>query len=465
MLQTFRRALWALAMGGVVISTMGFSLRGPFDTWQTADIGYDPTGTDNGGPMNLNEGYRWNVKTITYGMDASFLHYFGPQGSNAIVQAMETFNRLPPFSKMSADLSEFPLDTMKANYVATSLGIIDVKSMVMGFVLAELGVAPSERYVWTLRGRVALNPGPGFQYLVIQRNFDPVRFVPSPYVNNVLYTYAIVDPIALTAGSFADAVEVPLDPDALHPFSAVSSMDGLLTADSYQQFNTGNFYTGLTRDDIAGLRYLYRKAKENSYMETLIPGATNGLTAGGGAAWTPATGSNVLVSTALRTGVDKIEFKYVGNDSVFGGFTPRTNSFIDSYYTNNFKTVKQGLQRVISAPDILFSAADLGLGTGGTPFTLSRTTAAGSNWVNNAAINTQGPGPTAGPGQINPTMTLTFNKVGNFIVNQSFDFLDQANSSIGWVWGSYDGTTNAPVIYPIGTTIQDREMMVFTSPQ
>lgn len=462
MFRILKRALMVLAVVGTGGSVSAFSLRGPLDTWQTAAIGYNPLGTDSGGPMNLGEGYRWNLRTITYGFDSSFMHYFGASGSNAIVQAMDTFNKLPPFSKMSADLSEFPFDTVKVNQVAESLGILDLKSVAMGLVLGELGVASSERYTWTLRDRRPLAPPPGFQYLVIQRNFDPVRFVPSPYVNNILYTYGVIDPIPIQGGSYADAIEIPLDPDALHPFSAVSSIDSIIAADALQLFNVGSFFTGLTRDDVGALRYLYIRSKNNSYVETLVAGATNGLASSGGSPWGTVSGSNVLVNVALRTGIDKLQFKLFRADSVFSGFPTVTNTFTDTYFTNNFKQVKQSFQRVVNLPDILFAAGDLGLDSGGNPIIEGRTLADG-NWTNNAALNSVIL--TAGPGQINGGIVITFSKLGPYIFNQTSAFLDQANTAgIGLVWGSFDGTTNAPTIYPVGTTIQDREQMVFFNP-
>lgn len=472
MKQLVQRTVLALAIAGAVNTASAYSLLGPLDTtFQTADIGYDPLGIDSGGPMNYGEGYRWTIHTIYYGFDASFMHYFGAQGSNAIVQAMNILNDLRPFSKMKPDLSEFPTDTMKANYVAASLGIWDLKSSALAAVLEEFGLTSPERYVWCLRDRRPLTTPPGFQYLVIMRNFDAVTGTYSPYVNDVLYTYAIVDPIPIfPSGSYADAVEIPLDPGVDRPFTAVISAADLLLGDQYQALGSGNFFTGLTRDDVAGLRSLYVKSKANSYIENLVPGSTNllgGGGGGGGSPWGPVSGSNVLVSTALRTGVDKFLFKAAKNDSVYGNFVVFTNTFTDKYYTNNFRVVKQRVDRVMNYPDILFTAADLGLNAGGNPILWTRSLATGgSNYVNNAALNTQlGSGPTAGPGEIDPPVIIAFSKLGPYIFNQSYSFLDQANSAgNGFVWGSFDGTTNLPIVYPVGTTIQDVEQRIFYGP-
>jgi hypothetical protein len=153
---------------------------------------------------------------------------------------------------------------------------------------------------------------------------------------------------------------------------------------------------------------------------------------------------------------------------VFGGFPTTIVNYKDSYVTNSngkSKIVTQNTQRVLTQPDILFSAADLGVTAAGEPIPISYARTSTAGWVNNAALNTQpgGNGPTAGPGVIQPQVVITFNKVGPFIINSSgtgIFFLDQATGSAGFVWGSFDGTTNPPIVYPNGTSIQDLQQQV-----
>ena len=61
-----------------------FSLLGPFPAWQLAaysglQLDYNQP-DDIGGPMRVNEGYRWNIPVIYYAFDQSFINYFGPNG-------------------------------------------------------------------------------------------------------------------------------------------------------------------------------------------------------------------------------------------------------------------------------------------------------------------------------------------------------------------------------------------------
>ena len=462
MLRHLQNTLLALLIAGAVPSAQAFSLLGPYEAYQVSEIGYNPFGFDIGGPMNLGEEYRWNIKTITYGFDESFLNYFGQEGVDAINQAIAIVNNLPAFSAMSSNLVEFPMDTRRSNYRASALGLMDLKSAALGLLMEEMGLASPERYVWALRDRRVINDIP--RYTVIKRNFDPITWAPSSYVNGVLYTYAIV---VISTQPGWDAVEVPVDPLAFG-FSAVASdIDSLITTSanggsSGPGLGFGEFYAGLTRDDVGGLRYLYRPNNYN--VEDLIPGTTASIT--GGSPWWPAgtTSSNLTaVGVAPRPGVDHLTFVRGQYDSLIGNFITLTNQYQDTYVTNS--TLKtQVTERILTQPDLLFSAEDLGLDVGGYPIFVRRTFAGAPAWVDNNALN--GQAALAGPGVIDGQIVLSFNKVGPF--NRNFGpfpdgqaFLDEANArGNGFLWGSFDGSTNAPVVYPIGSSIQELEQQV-----
>jgi hypothetical protein len=83
----------------------------------------------------------------------------------------------------------------------------------------------------------------------------------------------------------------------------------------------------------------------------------------------------------------------------------------------------------------------------------------------------------AGPGTINPSVDFTYNKVGDMYLNGSlvayglntnaFDGFNENTVSTPFVfWGSFDATTNTPVVYPSGTSIQnlEYEMLIQVSP-
>ena len=165
--------------------------------------------------------------------------------------------------------------------------------------------------------------------------------------------------------------------------------------------------------------------------------------------------------------MDKFKLIKVKYDSLLGQFVSAVlDGYTDTILTNGAH-VSQSLLRIINTPDILFTAADLygNSDTANTFLRLSRSDPT-TTWTNNAAIN-QVPNtapqstPNAGPGIIPPGVVIAFNNAGPMIWDGyfgPFQFLDEANpASQSPIWGSFDGTTNAPVIYPNNISIEDIE--------
>src|SRR5579871_2750136 len=249
-------------------SLFGFSLIGPqvVDAFQIVDIGYFESipastfenlggGHDLGAPKNLGEGYRWNVRTLYYAYDGSFIDYFGSNGIVAVDKAFTQYNGLTNLTSYSLGLTEFPLNSSRINFQAQQLGLIDLKSMTMSLIIQQLGLAQPERWTWCLHDRF-LPPGnvcPAYEYTIIQRNFDPITQVYSSYVNGILYDFEVLELCGLPGNPYApllaDAIE--LDPDG----SMLANGYGAIAAGNSSQI-AGQFYTTFTRDDIGGLRYL-----------------------------------------------------------------------------------------------------------------------------------------------------------------------------------------------------------------
>jgi hypothetical protein len=105
----------------------------------------------------------------------------------------------------------------------------------------------------------------------------------------------------------------------------------------------------------------------------------------------------------------------------------------------------------------LFSAADLGLDPAGIPYLFNRTIGFQNNETQNSA-----PGGTAlgGPGIINSPVELTFSKIGPWFLNVGGG--GETLASRGLVWGSYDSSTNAPILFPSGTSIRELERLVLS---
>ena len=87
-----------LLLGLAAVHQAGaFTLWGPLEAWQTADLDYGDrfyyhnvtvdSGlgyVENGGPKDFGEGSRLTTPILTYGFDATFLEYFGSQGVAAV---------------------------------------------------------------------------------------------------------------------------------------------------------------------------------------------------------------------------------------------------------------------------------------------------------------------------------------------------------------------------------------------
>ncbi len=249
MLRRFKHLCWAAGIVIAAQSAVAFSFYGPQEPYQVAALGYNNPWDF---VKNLGEEYRWNVPVLYYTFDQSYVDYFGTNGMAAADAAFNMLNlSLTNVGSWSQELDEIPLESKQLNYTAQALQLFDLKSFVLQDMVTELCLADPVAFVWTLRIRVPI-PGVtcGFDYFTIMRNFDPVTYDPTPYVNGVLYSYYIFEgcPIPLTYG---ETVPVTQDPEAKSRTPVARAHD-LFAMDDYW----GYYYTGLTRDDVGGLRYL-----------------------------------------------------------------------------------------------------------------------------------------------------------------------------------------------------------------
>jgi len=465
-----------------------FSLLGPFPAWQLAaysglQLDYNQP-DDIGGPMRVNEGYRWNIPVIYYAFDQSFINYFGPNGIAAVNQAIATFNNLPPMDQIFTDGFSFflngeivPTRTTLVNGTAQQIGLLDVKSVAMHMLIEELGLAEPERYTWALGSRdvVTVPNGTDFtNYIVLNLNFDPITLRPTNMVNEVLYGYQIDEIDEVTRPDFAEAREIP-DDLAIFPFQSVAGGRSVLTSfggsftfitgggggNIFFENNAGRLYTGLTHDDVGGLRWLYNS--RNMAVENLETNVTFGTQlTGRNSPWTPffgvtnvtGTGTNLLLNTnllvgeALRGGINKIHFQRVNYDSLLGRtFVPITNRFMDRFITNGQVTL-QPVQRVINRPDIVFTAERLGLFDNFFPNLLRRTGT--GNWQNNDAINGRDTEVDGEPGVIQGPVFIEFTDQLPFFFNSTSggNTPTQGTQSQSVIWGSFNEGSGDPIIYP-----------------
>jgi len=485
MMRTLRMIV-CVAFGAVAAgSAFGFSMWGPAESWQTQDLDYglrylpffplqDSTvfevegpgslaAHDNelGGTKNFGEGSRLNVPIITYAYDSTFLTYFGAKGVAAVDSAFTLLNGLPRASTVNAKISGFITQgNQQVNYTAEALRMIDLKSTVMWLMMEHMGLI-GETHTYDLRERVATGltgAGPcDFYYVVLQRNFDPVSYDPSQYVNGTLLTYQIGD--LCPAVAVGDAMEEAQQVGA-PPFSCVATREAL---------QVGGYYLRITRDDMGGLKYLYRSSRYvNEGLDTnSVAGASVGT-------FNPVstTETNVAATTTafsgLLGGVEKITFIKTPYDSVLGtSFAPLVYHYKIPWVTNGvLKTLN--VTRTITQPDIIFTAGDLTF-PGPAPYqvTLVRSSPTGTpaGFVATGFAVSLGTGdPLATPRVITPQLIVTLNNSGQVYYNQGKPFADQANAiGLGFIWGSFNGSTNAPVPFPTGASLDEIEAQVFTA--
>ena len=336
MRKLINKLFWVGALLLTLPSAWGFVPGGPVgnggDAWQTPAIDY-------GGlmaPKNIGEEYRRVTPVMYYACDSSFLNYFGAVGSTNIDAAFGMMNNVLTnnVSSYSTDLSEFPMESQQTLPTAYAAGLTDLKSYTLELLVGQMGLASPDRYVWTLHDRIVLPPGVcpvDIAYNVIQRNLDVVNSPfdqeqYTPYVNGALFTYRIFEncvgvPLAGTINTV-----IPAD-----PFASAN------TAVASESLRDGGFFVGLTRDDVAGLRYLLNS--NNINWEATAPSGSLLLVTNVQAPITRTTFPISLLFSQASTndpGTLKTNFPGITFLSVTTNIVTQITPTVTAYFTNLF---------------------------------------------------------------------------------------------------------------------------------
>lgn len=326
------------------------------DKWQVISIGYDRT-SDIGTPKNYGQGYRRNLPVMYYSFNESFSGFFGAQGEQAVIDAMNilngtfTNNSRLSLDGYSQDLTEFPFNSQSFNLTAESLALTDLKSVTLFEMMEQLGLAEPERYVWALldRDQPANGKCPNdMLYTVGQFNYaytiSPLsQKQTSSYINNTLYTYQI-DEFCTAPGTPPNAYTVPIavDPNA-DTYTAVAGLGtglgvSMVTAPGgiiWASPEVGGFYTGLTSDDVGGLRYLM-SSNNIVFEDTTQSLLENTNTSPGSLQLLQTSDLGALFSFAQTNPPSVVSNTFAGIviDTVSNYFTVVSNPVIVSYFTN-----------------------------------------------------------------------------------------------------------------------------------
>ena len=267
---------------------------------------------DLGGPKDLKRFFRWNVPDLTYSFDDSFVRYFGLEGVNAVndaIRVMNDFFEPEDGSYKGVSGMDYARDGFASNFNTTWLNttaqnqqIIDLKSLVLGMLVNQMGVGNPHRYAFTTRSIAQNGTGTEWSFNVRLNNFDPLTLQPTDVINGVTYSYRLIHDAAPRAGGAPAGAEIPSFVD-MEEFTtdtsgnAWTAVSGIVDAfygntaiywtDTPTLFDFGVYYDGknamggqyqprhaLTYDDAGAMKYLYHT--NNIVWEDLYPQANGG---------------------------------------------------------------------------------------------------------------------------------------------------------------------------------------------
>jgi len=236
-------------------------------------------------------------------------------------------------------------------------------------------------------------------------------------------------------------------------------------ATRYAAFVPGTYYLGITYDDMGGLKYLY--SKNNFAYEALdsnsVVSAFGGGGTTGGSPWfgesTPTNGTGatttggVPITTGVATnlvgllgGVEKITYVKVPYNSLSGSnFAPVIYNYtVTAVINGRLQTIP--VTRTVNQPDIIFTAGEV---FGNNFAAVNPTYYPYQRTFTFAPSGLVVPATGVEPEVITPQETITFNNETPVYINESPSFLsgDTAGYTL-LAWGTFDGSTNAPIIYP-----------------
>ena len=176
----------------------------------------------------------------------------------------------------------------------------------------------------------------------------------------------------------------------------------------------------------------------------------------------PSFCQQVAATPALRRGIQHVQFIRRDFDSLLGQyFTPITNYYTMTRITNS-QPVTEFYERIVTAPDYLMTAQDML--TGPASVIIDPIATRNINFDQSTILTGL-----AGPGIIYPRTTFTLNKAQRVQFNESTAFMTQytnvnglfsGNVLGGYLWASFDGSTNDPVVYPNGTSLANLENQI-----
>lgn len=402
----FRWALvLAIFLGGGDFAR-AFVLMGTPEGTETGQFNYSD---ELGAPKDLmyrggKRFFRWNSPHFIYSFDASFIQYFGQEGMDAVHDAFSVMNDFfvneDYEGVTSLDLAKHGFvgnyNTTWINTTAKNAQIIDIKSIVLGMLVNQLGIGNPHRWAFSITGQRSNVINSQVIFETRLRNYDPITQAPSDSINGVKYSYRLIHNATSQIGvlptfQFADMEEFTTDTGAGAWSSVAAITDAffgntsLWWTDTPSLFDFGVYYDGrnamggqfqprhaLTYDDAGGLKYLY---STNNYIFEDLPNTIVGIEPAqflpphlavnyrnpsgrtlpywprrGAPAITPAVTLSTtfngipgitpagtgIVGQAMRGGIDRIQYYHRSFDSLLGqNFFPTNFIWKDTFVYQN----------------------------------------------------------------------------------------------------------------------------------
>jgi len=383
-----------------------FVMMGIPDANEAAQFNY----TDEfGAPKDINHQgfkrfFRWNNPYFVYSFDASFINYFGLEGMDAVNEAFTVVNDFfvnedyQGVSQLDLNKHGFAgnYNTTWINTTAQNAQIIDIKTLVLGMIVDQLGIGNPHRWAFSITGTHSNVTASQIIFETRLRNYDPISYQPTDVINGVKYSYRLIhDASNIVVGTptftTADMEEFTTDTsgNAWTSLSAITDAfygnTSLWWTDTPSLFNFGIYYDGmnamggqykprhaLTYDDAGGLKYLY--STNNFIFEQLqadvvliepaqylpahlavhypqpsgrqlpiFPGRAAGIQATPTLTTTfmglPGLGAanpTGIMDQAMRGGIDKMQFYHRPFDSLLGlNFIPTNFTWMDTFIFQN----------------------------------------------------------------------------------------------------------------------------------
>src|SRR5439155_24701782 len=119
-------------------------------------------------------------------------------------------------------------------------------------------------------------------------------------------------------------------------------------------------------------------------------------------------------NAGLNQGIEKMTFIRRDFDSLLGRFwQPTTNTYTITTVTNN-QVHRQTIRRIITQPDIVFSAGDIVTPPTTAPLIIPTVAREIPRWNTNDILPSAG---LFGPGTIEPPVNFTFDKIAPILIN------------------------------------------------